>query len=146
MYIDNVVDETSLVRSNQYNHFNNKNLTNINSFTLNTQAVSDNQVIIKASVDQFHDDNERHRRDLGLDFYNESNDLVKNNHDKDIKEKKLTILDSISVNGDPVSENESANKKYVDDRIGADNNLRFNQSEDNNLKVFVGNDVYNLLK
>ena len=48
------IDETSLVRNNQDNDFNNINLTNINSITLNTPAVKDNQVITKAYVDQFH--------------------------------------------------------------------------------------------
>ena len=35
-YSDNAVDETSLVRNNQDNDFNNYNTTNINSITLNT--------------------------------------------------------------------------------------------------------------
>ena len=77
LYVDNAVDESSLVRINQDNDFNNNNLTNINSITLNIQAVNDNQVITKAYVDQFHNDNERNRRDLGISFYNEEVDLVK---------------------------------------------------------------------
>ena len=76
LYVDNAIDEESLVRNNQDNDFNNINLTNINSITLNTQAVNDNQVITKAYVDQFHQENERSRRDVGLDFYDESNDIV----------------------------------------------------------------------
>ena len=32
-YIDNIIDEPSLVRNNQDNDFNNNNLTNINSIT-----------------------------------------------------------------------------------------------------------------
>ena len=71
LYVDNAIDEPSLVRNNQDNDFGNCNLTNINSITLNTQAVNDNQVFTKAYVDQFHQENERSRRDLGLDFYNE---------------------------------------------------------------------------
>ena len=78
LYVDNAaVDEESLVRNNQENDFNNYNLTNINSITLNTQAVNDNQVITKAYVDQFHQENELYRRDLGIDFHDESNDSVK---------------------------------------------------------------------
>ena len=77
MYVVNAVDESSIVRNNQDNDFNNYNLTNINSITLNTQAVKDNLVITKAYVDQFHQENERSRCDLGIDFYNESSDLVK---------------------------------------------------------------------
>ena len=36
LYVDNAIDESSLVTNNQDNDFNNKNLTNINSCTLNT--------------------------------------------------------------------------------------------------------------
>ena len=77
LYVDNAIDESTLVRSNQNKDFNNYNLANINSITLNTQAVNDNQVITKAYVDQFHQENERSRRDLVIDFFDESNDLVK---------------------------------------------------------------------
>ena len=69
LYVDNNIDEPLLVRKNQDNGFNNYNLTNINSFTLYTQAVNDNHVITKAYVDQFHQENERSRRDLGIDFF-----------------------------------------------------------------------------
>ena len=68
LYVDNAADQKSLVRNNQDNDFDNYNLTNIISVTLNTQAVKDNQVITKAYVDQFHQENERSRRDLGIDF------------------------------------------------------------------------------
>ena len=88
MYVDNAADESSLVRNNQDNDFNNKNLTKTNSITLNTQAVNDNQVITKAYGHQFHQENERSRRDIGLDFYDESNDLVKNIQDNDLNDKK----------------------------------------------------------
>ena len=77
LYVANAIDEPSLLRNNQDNDFDNNNLTNINSITLNTQAVIDNQVITKAYVDQFHNDNERNRRDLGLSFYIEEVNLVK---------------------------------------------------------------------
>ena len=88
LYVDNAIVEESLVRNNQDNDFNNNNLTNINSITLNTQAVNDNQVITKAYVDQLHQENERSRRDVGLDFYDESNDIVKNNQDNDLNDNK----------------------------------------------------------
>ena len=115
LYVDSSIDEVSLVRNNKDNDFGNYNLTNINSITLNKQAENDNEVITKAYVDQFHQENERSRQDVGLDFYNESNDLVKNNQDNDLNDKKLTNLDSITVNRNPTSDNELSNKKYVDD-------------------------------
>ena len=48
LYVDNTIDEPSLVRNNQDNDFNNYNLTNINSITSNTQAVNDNRVFTKS--------------------------------------------------------------------------------------------------
>ena len=47
-------------------------------FSLNTQAVKDNQVVMKSSLDQFHQENEWVSRDLSKVFYNESTDSVKN--------------------------------------------------------------------
>ena len=70
-YVDNSIDESTLVRNNKDNDFGNYNLTIINSITLYTQAVNDNQVITKSYVDQVYQENERARRDVGLDFYNE---------------------------------------------------------------------------
>ena len=115
LYVDNSIDEASLVRNNKDNDFGNYNLTNINSITLNKQAENDNEVITKAYVDQFHLENERSRRDLGIDFYNESANLVKNNQDNNLNDNKLINLDSITVNRNPTSDNELANKKYIDD-------------------------------
>ena len=65
LYVDNAMYEPSLVRNIKDNDSNNFNLTNINSITLNTQAVNDNQVITKSNVDQFHQEHERSRQDLG---------------------------------------------------------------------------------
>ena len=98
MCVDNSIDDPSLVRINQDEDFNNSNLTNINSTTLKTQALNDNQVFTKAYIDHFHQENERSRRDLGLDFHDESSDFVENNQDNDLNDNKLTDLDSITVN------------------------------------------------
>ena len=146
LYVDTEIDQSSFVRNNQDNDLNNNNLTNINSITLNAQAVNDNQVITKAYVDQFHQENERSRRDVGLDFYDESNDLVKSNQDSDLNDKKLTNLDSITINRNPTSDNEITNKKHVDDELDKNTILRFNQTLQNYLKISVGNDTYNLTK
>ena len=77
LYVDNAIDEISVVRNNKDNDFGKYNLTNINFITLNKPAENDNEVITKAYVDQFHQENERSRRDLGIDFYDESSDSVK---------------------------------------------------------------------
>ena len=146
LYHDSFIYKPSVVRNNQDNDFNNCNLTNQNSITLNTQAVSGNQVFTKAYVDQFRQQNERSRRDLGIDFYDESNDRVKNNQDNEFNNIKLTNLDSITVNRDPISDYKVAHKKYIDDSIGEGSFLRFSQTLQNYLKVSVGNDTYNLTK
>ena len=112
LYFDNAIDELSLISDKQDNDFNNYNLTNINSITLNTQAINDNQIITKAYLDQFHQGKERSRRDLGIYFYDESNKLVKNNQDNDFNDKKLTNIDSITINREPNSDNE-VNKKML---------------------------------
>ena len=127
-YVDNSVDESSLVRNNKDKDFGNYNLTNINCITLNTQAVNDNQVITKSYVDQFHQENERSRRDLGIDFYNESNDIVKNNQVNDLNDDKLTIINSITINNNPADDNHVSNKKYIDDELDKDTILKFNQT------------------
>ena len=54
-YVDQAISnsESTLVRNNQDNDFNNHNLTNIYSITLNNQAVDDNQVSTKSYLEQF---------------------------------------------------------------------------------------------
>ena len=146
LYADIAIDEPSLVRNNQDNDFNYYNLTKIKSITLNTQAVKGDQVISKAYVDQFHQEDEQSRRDLGKDIYDESNDLVKNNQDNDFNGNKQTNIVSMTINRDPTSDNKVANKKFVDDSVGDGSVLRFNQTLENKLKVSVGNDTYNLTK
>ena len=138
LYLDNSIDEPSLVRNNQDKDFNNHNLNDIKSITQNTQAVNDNQVITKTYVDQIHQTNERSRRDLGIGFYIESNDLVKNNQDNDLKNKNLTNTNSVTINSNPTDDNHVLNKKYVDDTLGDNNILRFNQTLKNYLKISVG--------
>ena len=146
LYVDNAIDESSLVRNNQDNDFGSYTLSNINSFTLNKPAENNNEVVTKAYVDQLHQENERSRRDVGLDFNIGSNELVKNSQDNDLNDNKITNLDSISVNREPNSDNELANKKYNDDELDKNTILRFNQTLEKYLKVSVGNDVYILTK
>ena len=145
-YVDNTINELSLVRNNKDNDFGNYKITNINSITLYKQAENDNEVVTKAYVDQFHQENERSRRELGINFYNETNILVKNDQDNNLNNNKLTNLDSITINRNPVLDNEVSNKKYIDDSIGEGTLLRFNQTLSNYLKVSVGDTIYNLTK
>ena len=146
IYVDNSIDEASLVRNNKDNDFSNYKLTNINSITLNKQAENDDEIITKAYVDQFHQENERSRRDVGLDFYNESSDLVKNNQDNNFNDNKLTNINSIMINNNPTEDDQVSNKKYVDDQLDKNTIVRFNQTLQNYLKVSVGNNICNLTK
>ena len=106
LYVGNAIDESSSVRNNQDNEFNNFNLTKINSNSKNIQALNDIQVTTESEVDQFNQENERSRRDLGNYFYDESNNLVKNSQDDDFKDENLMNNDSVTVNGKPTSDNE----------------------------------------
>ena len=145
LYVDNSIDETSLVRNNRDNDFGNYKLTNINSITLNKQAENDNEVITKAYVDQFHQENERSRRDLGIDFYNESSILVKNNKDNNFNDNKLTNINSITINNNPTDNNHVSNKKYIDDELEKNTIIRLNDdSNDKYSQVSINNKTYNL--
>ena len=121
-------------------------MSNINSITLNKQAENDKEVITKSYIDQFHQKNERSRRDLGIDFYDESSDLVQNNQDNDLDDNKLTNLDSITFNRNPTLNIEIANKKYVEDELNKITIVRLNPTLQNYFKISVGNDIYNLTK
>ena len=72
--------------------------------------------------------------------------MVKNNQDNDFNDNKLTNIDSITVIGNPTSDNELANKKYIDGELDKNAKVRFNQTLQIYLKVSVGNDTYNLTK
>ena len=126
LYVDTEIDQSSLVRNNQDKGFNNNNFTNIKSINLNTQAVNDIEVIIKAFEDQFNQENERSRRDIGLDFYDESNDLVKNNQENNLNDKKITNMKSITINNNSTNDNHVSNKKYIDDELDKNTIIRFN--------------------
>ena len=145
LYVDNAIDESSIVRNNKDNDFNNYNLTNINSITLNKQAENDNEVITKSYVDQFHQENERSRRDVGLDFYNESNDLVKNNQSNNFNNNIISNVKSIEINDKPSNDKHCINKKYFEDELDNNTIVRLNDNSNNGyLKVQINNNFYNL--
>ena len=92
-------------------------------------------------MDQFLNDNEQSRGDIGLSFYNEEVDLGKKNQDDDLNDYKFINVKSVTINQNPTSDHEVANKKCVDDSIGDGNVLSFIQTLQNYLKVSVGNDT-----
>ena len=145
-YVDSAIDKIGLVGTNQDNDFHNFNLTNIIVISVNTQAVNDNQVNTKAHADRFHNDNQRFRGDLGLQFHIESSDLVKTNQDSNSNDNKLTNLDSTTVNRYPILNYELASKKHIDDELDKNTVLKVDKSLQNHLKIPNGCDVYYLTK
>ena len=141
-----IADELTLVRNNHNNSFNDSRWTNKNSITFNPQAVHDNQVILKSYVDQFHQRNERSRRDLGIDFSTELSALANDNQDKSFSDYKLTHLNSITYKMFRSSDYELASRKFIDDAINEIIILRFNQTLQVFLKVRVRNYFNNLPK
>ena len=145
-YIDNTINESSLLRldPNEKLDMNNQDSILLNS--TKTLPVTIIELPTKAYIDSLHEENERSRRDLGIDFYDESSDLVKNNQDNKFNDNKLTNINLIKVNKNPSEDNHVCNKKYVDDQLDKNTIVIFNQTLQNYLKVSVGNDIYNLLK
>ena len=146
LYVDNAIDESSLLRLNPNEKLD---LDNQESIFLNSTSKSPKTVIeipTKAYIESLHEENERSRPDLGIDFYDESNDLVKNNQDNDFNDNKLLNLGSVTVNRNPTLDNELSNKKYIDNELDKNTIVRFNQTLSNYSKVTVGNDTYNLSK
>ena len=145
LYVDTQIDQQSVVRNNQDNEFGKYKLTNINSITLNKQAENDNEVVTKAYVDQFHQENERSRRNLGIDFYNESSYIIKENQDNDFNNNKLTIINSITINNNRTNNNHVCEKRYIDDQLDKNTLLRLNDDSNNKyLKFNIINTIYNL--
>ena len=146
LYVDTEIDQTSLLRLDANEKLD---LDNQDSITLNS-TLTDPMTIIeiptKAYIDSLREENEQSRRDLGIDFNDESNDLLKDNQDKDLSDNKLTNSDSITINREPTSDNEVSNKKYIDSELEKNTILRFNQTLSNYLKESVGNDTNNLTK
>ena len=146
LYVDTEIDQPSLLRLDPDGKIN---LVEQDSLILNSTLTSPKTIIeipTKAYFDSLHEENERSRRDLGIDFYEESSDLVKNNQDNHLNDNKLTNINSITVNRDPTSDNELVNKKYIDDELDKNTINRFIQTLQNYLKVSVGNDIYILTK
>ena len=100
----------------------------------------------KDYIDSLHEENEQSRLDLGVDFYDESSDLVRNNQDNNFNDNKLTNINLIKIKKNPSEDNHVCNKKYVDEQLDKNTIVRFNQTLQNYLKVSVGNDIYNLTK
>ena len=79
IYVDNTIHESSLLRLHRDEKLN---LDEQDSILLDSILLPPNTIIeipTKSYVDSLHEGNERSRRDLGLDFYDESSTLVRFN-------------------------------------------------------------------
>ena len=126
------ISNQNLVRNNQDNVFNNYKLTNISSVSVNHEAQEDNDLVTLGYVKSLHEDNERSRRDLGLQFYDENNHLVKNNITNDFNDNKILNVKSIEINNEPINDTDVVNKLYVDNKT--DN---FTQTFDSSINEHV---------
>ena len=121
--IYNSVDESSLIGLDLDEKLK---LDEQDSKILNSTVTSPKTIIeltTKSVVDSLKENNKK-RRDLSSLFDNQDNEFDKN---------KLTKLDSITVNREPSSDDELANKKHVADSIGKGNVFRCNQTLQNYL-------------
>ena len=115
------------------------NLDEQDSIILNSTLTTHKTIIkipTKSYVDSLHESS-RNRRDLSSVF---------NDQDNEFNNNKLPYFYSVTLNRNPSSNKEVSNKKYVDDSIGECTIAKFNQTLENGLKVFVGNDTHNLTK
>ena len=128
------MDEPSLLRLDPNEKLYDPNSLLFNSFQTSPKTII--EIPTKSYVDSLHESN-RNRRDLSLVFNDQGNDFDNNN---------LTNLDSTTVIRDASLDNEIANKKYSDDESDKNTVLRFNQTLQNYLNVYVGNDTYSQTK
>ena len=143
----NKINDRSIIKNTDHVDFNDNNLHNGRLIRVNEMPEWKNDLTPKlyvdnvirgiiGYVDNLHEIN-RNKRDLSSVF---------NDQDNEFDNNKLTNLDSVTVNRNPILDNELANKKYIDDELDKNTVLRFNQTLENYLKVSVGNDTYNPTK
>ena len=141
-YVDNKFIDPSIIKNTAHIDLNDRNITNARFIQVNQMPQIDSHLTLRlyvdyaindiiSYVDNLHEIN-RNRRDLSSVF---------NDQDNEIDNNKLTNLDSITVNGDPSSDNEPPCKKYIDDSIGKGTIVRLNETLENYLKVSVGDNT-----
>ena len=146
-YVDCKFNDPSIIKNTDHVDFNDKNFDNVrwikvNIITTIEEHLTPNIYVdnaindIISYVDNLHEIN-KNRREISSVFNDQDNEFDKN---------KLTNLDSVTVNRNPCSNNEVANKKYIDEELDKITIVRINQTLENYLKVSVGNDTYNLTK
>ena len=134
--ISDTVHESSLLRLDPDEKFelDEQDTMYFNSTSTSPQTIT--EIPTRACVDSLHDNN-RKKRDLSS---------VYNDQDNEFDKIILTNLNSVTVNREPSSDNEPANKTYIDNSKEEGTVVRFNQTLQNYLKVSIGKDFNNLTK
>ena len=140
LYVDEAtsyrLDELSLLRLDPDEKLKPDEQDSINPNSFLTPPKTIIEIPTKSYVDSLHEIN-RNRQDLSSLF---------NDQDNEFNKSRIIKLDSVTVDGDPSSDNELANKKHIDDELDKNTVLRFNRTLQNYLRDPVGNDVHNLAK
>ena len=145
-YVDNLVNDPSIVRNDAHIDLNDRNITNCRFLSVNQLPQIDSHLTAKLYVDNSIDETS----------------IVRNTRDNDFNNYNLTNIKSITLNKQAENDKEVITKAYVDQfhqesersrrDLGIDfynessTILRFNQTLQNYLKVSVGDDIYNLTK
>ena len=111
------ISDQHLVRNNQVNDFNGYKLTNISSVNVNHDAVEEIDLVTLGYEKSLHEANERNRRRVGIDFYDESSDSVINNIKNNFKDNTILNVRSIEINDEPLNDSHFVNKKYIKDEF-----------------------------
>ena len=117
LYVDSAISQSSLLRLDPDETLDLDNQDSIilkSTLTLPKTVI---QIPTIAFMDSLHEENERSRRDLGLDFYDESSDLVKNNQTNDFNGNNILNVRSIQINDDPSNDDHAVNIKYIEDEF-----------------------------
>ena len=146
-YVDNKFNGSSIIKNTDHVDFNNKYIDNVRMISVNEMPEGGKDLTSKLYVDNALSDLLSYVNDLHeINSNRRDSSSVFNDQDKEFDNKKLSNLDSVTVNRTPTADDELSNKKYVDDSIGEGTIVRFNQTLQNYLIVSVGNDTRNLTK
>ena len=103
------------------------------------------EIPTKAHIDSLHEENERSRRDLGLNFYDESSDLVKSNQINDINDNMILNVRIIQINDEASSDDHALNRKFVDDEFLSKTDSSFvKNTQDKDFKINTITNVRNI--
>ena len=97
-YVDNLFNDTSIVKNNAHIDLNDRNITNARFIQVNQLPQIDSHLTPRLYVDNAVDESS----------------LVRNNQDNDFNNNNLTNINSITLNKQAENDNEVITKAYVD--------------------------------